>query len=182
VWKKNEPSYEPQSQPASPPARPSRSGQGPATIGPSITIKGDLTGEEDLLIQGKIEGNIILDKNSITVGKDGRIKADIRGRSIQVEGEVVGNLYGKEEVVIRASGRVEGNLIAPRVTLEDGSRFKGAIDMESRSKKSDTPPPPKKPQELKVDPAAPSHKSVEAADKTDPSHPQQTLQGSAIRR
>lgn len=105
------------------------SGGGLATIGPSITIRGALTGGEDLCLQGRLEGEISVAEHSITVGSAGRVKADVYGRSIYVEGEVEGNLFGKDEVVIRASGKVIGNVTAPRVTLENGSHFRGSIDM-----------------------------------------------------
>lgn len=103
-----------------------------ATIGPSITIKGDLTGDEDLVIQGRVEGKVDLKQNNLTVGKNGRIKANVFGKLICVEGEVEGDLFGQEQVIVRASGQVRGNISAPRVTLEDGARFKGGIDMESQ--------------------------------------------------
>ena len=101
-----------------------------AALGPTIFIKGDLTGEEDLIIQGRVEGEVRLKGNNVTVGESGQVKADIHGKSIHIEGQVKGNLYGVQEVVIRASGRVQGNIVSPRVTLENGSKFKGAIDME----------------------------------------------------
>lgn len=101
-----------------------------ATIGPSIKIKGNLSGNEDLVIQGRIDGEILLKQNQVTVGKSGKVKADIHGKSIHVEGEVRGDLVGSEEVIIRASGKVQGNIVAPRVTLDNGSKFKGSIDME----------------------------------------------------
>ncbi|MDA2923612.1 polymer-forming cytoskeletal protein, partial [Acidobacteria bacterium AH-259-L09] len=102
-----------------------------AIIGPSISIKGELTGEEDLLIQGRVEGKIKLKKNNITVGKKGRIKANIYGKIISIEGEVEGDLFGVEKIVLRQSGVVRGNITAPRVNLEDGAKFKGSIDMDS---------------------------------------------------
>jgi cytoskeletal protein CcmA (bactofilin family) len=130
AWKRNEPPP-----PAAPPPQsvpqPSRRPGESATIGASIRIKGDLSGDEDLLVQGQIQGTIKLQSHNVTVGPSGRVKADIRGRTIRVEGEVDGNLYGEEEIVIRASGRVQGNLQAPRVTLENGSNFKGSIDMDA---------------------------------------------------
>ena len=130
AWKRNEPQPHaaPPVQPAAPPARRSTES---ATIGASIRIKGDLSGDEDLLIQGQIQGKIKLQSHNVTVGPSGRVKADIHGRTIRVEGEVDGNLFGEEEIVIRASGRVQGNLQAPRVTLENGSNFKGSIDMDA---------------------------------------------------
>ncbi len=105
-----------------------------ATIGASILIQGDLTGEEDLLIQGRVEGRIELRKYNLTVGDKGRVKADINARIISVEGEVEGNLFAEEKIIVRKSGKVKGNLVAPRVGLEDGSTFKGSIDMDSSSR------------------------------------------------
>ena len=107
-----------------------------ATIGPSIQIKGDPSGDEDLLIQGQVNGEIRLPKNKVMIGASGRVQADVYGKSIQVEGQVKGNLYGAEDVVVRASGRVQGNIVGPRVTLENGANFKGSIDMEPASKES----------------------------------------------
>lgn len=100
-----------------------------AVIGPSLVVKGDVSGDEDLVIQGKVEGKVALKNNSVTVGKDGQVKADLYGKMINVEGTVQGNLYGDEKIVVRQSGKVQGNLQAPRVTLEDGAQFKGSIDM-----------------------------------------------------
>lgn len=130
AWKRNEPDP-PAAPPPQPVSQPSRQPADSATIGASIRIKGDLSGDEDLLVQGQIQGTIKLQSHNVTVGPSGRVKADIRGRTIRVEGEVDGNLYGEEEIVIRASGRVQGNLQAPRVTLENGSNFKGSIDMDA---------------------------------------------------
>lgn len=104
-----------------------------AIIGPSITIKGDVTGEEDLVIQGRVEGKVDLAQHNVTVGSNGRIKANIFGRSVTVEGEVEGDLHAEEQIAIRKSGKVRGNVSAPRVTIEDGAMFKGAIDMERKT-------------------------------------------------
>jgi cytoskeletal protein CcmA (bactofilin family) len=103
-----------------------------AIIGPSITIKGDVTGEEDLLIQGRVEGKVDLAQHNVTVGANGRIKANIFGRSVTVEGEVEGDLHAEEQIAIRKSGKVHGNISAPRVTIEDGAMFKGSIEMERK--------------------------------------------------
>ncbi len=100
-----------------------------AVIGPSISIKGELSGEEDLMIQGRVEGTIDLKKNNVTVGRTGHIKADIYGKVISIEGEVQGNLFGEEKIVVRESGVVRGNMRTPRFSLEDGAKFKGSIDM-----------------------------------------------------
>jgi cytoskeletal protein CcmA (bactofilin family) len=132
----------PQPEPASPPPPiatasptspspepPRRSGER-ATIGPSIFIKGDLAGEEDLVIEGRVEGKVDLKQHNVTIGKNGRVKADVFGRVVTVEGEVDGNVFAAEQAVLRQSGAVRGNITSPRVTLEDGSRFKGSIDMD----------------------------------------------------
>lgn len=105
-------------------------GTEPATIGPSIRIKGELTGEENLVIEGSVEGTIHLEKNDLTIGANGRIKADIHAKGVIVEGELQGDIVGTEKVIIRRSGNMRGNIVAPRVTLEDGAMFKGSIEME----------------------------------------------------
>lgn len=112
-----------------------------ATIGPSIFIKGDLTGEEDLVIEGRVEGRVDLKQNNVTVGKNGRVKADVFGRVVTIEGEVDGNVFAREQAILRQSGAIKGNITAPRVVLEDGSRFKGSIDMEPPREAGVTPAP-----------------------------------------
>ena len=99
-------------------------------IGPSIKIKGEVTGDEDLLIQGKVEGTINLNDHEVSVGQSGQVAADIQAKTIRIEGEVTGDISGNENVVISKSGNVRGNIVAPRVTLEDGAIFKGSIDMD----------------------------------------------------
>ncbi len=116
----------------------STGGNEQAVIGSSITIKGDLTGEEDLVIQGKVEGTIRLNQYNVTVGKNGRIKADIYAKGIKIDGEVDGNLYGEEQVVIRKTGHVRGNIKAPKVGMEEGCRFKGSVEMDAVPAKKET--------------------------------------------
>jgi cytoskeletal protein CcmA (bactofilin family) len=103
-----------------------------ATIGPSIIIKGDLSGGEDLVIEGRVEGRVDLKQHNVTVGRSGRVKADIFGKIVTVEGEVDGNVFAQEQAILRQAGAIRGNITAPRVILEDGSRFKGSIDMEAK--------------------------------------------------
>lgn len=123
----------PQSSGPAAPERPARPSTGqPAVIGPSITIKGDLSGEEDLVIEGQVEGEVVLKQHRIVIGSGGRLKANVQGQKIHVEGAVEGNLLGEQEVVIRKTGRVTGNITAPRVTLEDGCKFRGNVDMNPR--------------------------------------------------
>jgi cytoskeletal protein CcmA (bactofilin family) len=101
-----------------------------AVIGPSIQIKGDLSGEEDLIIQGKVNGTIQLREKSLTVGSQGQVDANVLAHSIIVEGQVTGDLYGSERVSIRKTGKVQGNIVSPKVSLDEGCRFKGSIDMD----------------------------------------------------
>jgi cytoskeletal protein CcmA (bactofilin family) len=136
MWKKNEArTYTPQTPTPTPTPvnQPERSKKELSIIGPSITVKGELFGKEDLEVQGKVEGTISLKKHSVSVGENGRVKADIHAKSIQIGGDVKGNLFGEDEVVLLQSGRVEGDIKASRVTLENGSKFKGSIDMEPKS-------------------------------------------------
>lgn len=99
-------------------------------IGASIVIKGTVSGDEDLLVQGKVEGSIELKNNEVSVGQSGRVSADVSAKTVKIDGEVTGDIHGGENVVISKSGRVRGNIVAPRVTLEDGAIFKGSIDMD----------------------------------------------------
>jgi cytoskeletal protein CcmA (bactofilin family) len=101
-----------------------------AVIGRSIHINGDLRGEEDLRIEGDVNGTIQLKNNSLTIGKDGKIKADVYAKAVTVDGLMEGDIYGAERVNIRKNARVLGNITAPRVSLEDGARFKGSIEMD----------------------------------------------------
>jgi cytoskeletal protein CcmA (bactofilin family) len=141
MWKKSEtepsnpqPAAAPPIQPLPAPRNPAPQIKEHAIIGPTISIRGDLTGEEDLLIEGRVEGKIELRKHSVTIGKNGRIKADIYGKTITIEGMVEGNLYGEEQLIVRQSGTVHGNIVSPRVALEDGSNFKGSIDMSPKER------------------------------------------------
>lgn len=101
-----------------------------AVIGPSIHIEGDLRGEEDLIIEGEVTGTIHLTDHSLTVGSKGKIHADVYAHTIVVDGTLEGDLYGAERVAIRKSGQVRGNIVSPRVSLEDGGRFKGSVEMD----------------------------------------------------
>ncbi len=92
-----------------------------------------------MLIQGRVEGRIDLKKNNITVGKSGRIKGDIYGKVISIEGEVRGNLVGEERIVLRQSGRVRGDMRAPRITLEEGAKCKGDIDTDFNGEEKQPP-------------------------------------------
>ena len=101
-----------------------------AVIGPGIHIKGDISGDENLIIEGKVDGKILLDTHQVDIGQGGRVNADITAKVIKIAGEVRGDLSATEKVVISRSGNVHGNIVAPRMTLEDGAIFKGSIDMD----------------------------------------------------
>jgi cytoskeletal protein CcmA (bactofilin family) len=145
MWKKDEPTAQPQPQTAPPapaaappvavaPAAPTPAApRERATIGQSITVVGDISGDEDLTVLGTVEGRIDLSQNSVTVGRTGKVKADVFAKNVSVEGDVHGNVYAGEAIVLRKSGGVHGNLTSPRVTLEDGCKFKGSIDMDPQS-------------------------------------------------
>ena len=137
MWKKEEDGQQAPTAPDNSPERPRPAKQASApalaaeqaTIGRSITIRGDVTGDEDLLIQGKIEGTVDLKQHSVTVGPQGRVKANLAGRTVTVEGEVDGDIRGQEQVSLKADSRVHGDIVSPRVVLEDGATFLGSIDM-----------------------------------------------------
>lgn len=104
-----------------------------AIIGPSIHINGDLRGEEDLIIEGTVNGTIHLSDNSLTIGSNGKVKADVYAHSVYVDGTLDGDLFGYERVAIRKSGRVGGNVVSPRVSLDDGGQFKGTVEMDQQA-------------------------------------------------
>ena len=103
-----------------------------ANLGKSITISGDLTGEEDLVIEGKVEGKVTLPNSVLTIGANGAIKAEVQAKSVVVIGRVAGNVRGTERVEIQASGIVEGDVIAPRLIVAEGAVVNGSIQMTSK--------------------------------------------------
>ncbi len=117
-----------------------RVGSGAAGIGPSIAVKGEVSGAEDLLIEGRVQGKVTVHKHRVTVAAGGKVEADIVGRSITVDGEVLGNLVADECVAIRKTGRVQGNLTAPRVILENGAKLRGSVDMRPEASGDKGPP------------------------------------------
>jgi cytoskeletal protein CcmA (bactofilin family) len=101
-----------------------------ATIGPSIHVKGELMGNEDLVIEGRIEGIVRLRDHHLTVGKSATILATVEAKSIRVEGNVQGDVQASERVELAAGSSVVGDVTAPRVSIADGARFKGSVDMD----------------------------------------------------
>jgi cytoskeletal protein CcmA (bactofilin family) len=104
-----------------------------SVLGPTLKFKGELTAEEDLLIQGTVEGSIKHTSN-LTIGKEGTVKADVKAEHISVEGKVDGDLVGRTSVVVKESANVTGNIFSPTVTLREGSKFNGKIDMSGSTK------------------------------------------------
>ncbi len=100
-----------------------------AVIGAKITFKGELSGAEDLLIEGHVDGNIDLGDHHLIIGSQGIIKANIKAKTITIEGSVDGDVIAKELITVKTNSKVNGNLKAERVNLEDGAKFRGGIDM-----------------------------------------------------
>jgi cytoskeletal protein CcmA (bactofilin family) len=99
-------------------------------IGKSVVIKGELSGSEDLTIEGQVEGKIELRQNVLTIGPNGKIKAQVFAKAVIVLGEVTGNVTASEKVDIRDNGSVDGDLVSPRVAIAEGAHFRGSIDMQ----------------------------------------------------
>jgi cytoskeletal protein CcmA (bactofilin family) len=100
-----------------------------ATIGKSLVIKGEVTGSESLYIDGRVEGSINLSGNRVTIGRNGVVSANISAREIVVLGKVRGNLTASDRVDIRSDGSLTGDVVAARISIEDGAFFKGGIDI-----------------------------------------------------
>jgi cytoskeletal protein CcmA (bactofilin family) len=122
--------------PASVPA----AGSEQATIGKSLVIKGEVTGSESLYIDGRVEGSIHLPGNRVTVGKNGVIAANITAREAVILGKVRGNVTATDRVDIRSEGSLTGDVIAQRISIEDGAFFKGGIDIRKPDVDEKAPP------------------------------------------
>ncbi len=114
-----------------------------AVIGKTINIKGTISGDENLIIEGTVDGSVDLPQHDLTIGESGKVTADLDAKVVKIDGEVTGDISGGEKVIVSKSGSVRGNIVAPRVTLEDGAKFKGSIDMDPSDSKStaSTPKP-----------------------------------------
>lgn len=136
------PAAKPEPAPAPSPARTASSGAAPvaptrtverkggqALIGKSLKIKGAISGHEDLYVDGEIEGTVELEENSLTVGPNGIVNADVKARDIKVLGKLTGNVRAGERVEISKTGSVEGDLTTTRIVIEDGAVFRGSIDI-----------------------------------------------------
>ena len=101
-------------------------------IGKSVVIKGELNGSEDLTIEGNVEGTIQLQEHVLTIGPNGRIKAQVFAKSVIVLGQVTGNVTATEKVDIRDNGSVDGDIVSPRVAIAEGAHFRGTVDMQRK--------------------------------------------------
>ena len=110
-------------------ARAPESGARASVLGPTLRFRGELSAQEDLIVQGSVEGSIT-HTQSLTIGTDGTLKGDIRARVIVIDGKVDGDLYATESVSIRATAKVKGNVFAPRVGITEGAFFQGQIEMQ----------------------------------------------------
>ena len=142
MWKRGEAVRPPTAtSPGSPPASVPEPTTGRTTerdmvsIGKSVIIKGELSGSEDLTIEGTVEGKIELRQNVLTIGPNGKIKAQVFAKSVIVQGEVHGNITATEKVDLRESGSVDGDVVAPRVAISEGAHFRGSIDMQKAGTK-----------------------------------------------
>jgi cytoskeletal protein CcmA (bactofilin family) len=118
-------------------------------IGKSVVIKGELNGSEDLTIEGHVEGTIQLKEHVLTIGPNGRIKAQVFAKSVIVLGEVTGNVTASDKVDIRDNGSVDGDIVSPRVAIAEGAHFRGSVDMQRKG--GDKPQPAAKPAEKQAE-------------------------------
>ena len=106
-----------------------RSGRAQAQIGKALKLKGEMTGSEDVYVDGEVEGTVELRENNLTVGPNGNVRANVKARSITVLGRLEGNVQAGERIEIRKTGSLQGDLVTPRIVIEDGAVFRGSIDI-----------------------------------------------------
>ena len=105
-----------------------------SVIGPTLRFKGELSANEDLIIEGQIEGVIAHHEKNLTVGKEGRVKANIAARTVEIYGYVEGDVRGEESVKLAESAVVKGNIFCARIIMANGAQFSGSVDMSQRTK------------------------------------------------
>ncbi|MFQ5458922.1 MAG: polymer-forming cytoskeletal protein [Myxococcota bacterium] len=108
-------------------------------IGKSVCVKGEITGDEDLTIEGKVEGKIELKNHDLVIGSSAQIRAEVTAKNVEIIGSVIGNVIATERVEIREVGSLEGDIVAPRVNIVDGAHFKGSVDMAKSTATGDKP-------------------------------------------
>jgi len=162
MWKRDEAVRPPSGQPAAQPPQPAPAGPAATpnrpesshklerdivNIGKSVVIKGELNGSEDLTIEGQVEGTIQLRDHILTIGANGKIKAQIFAKAVIVLGTVNGNVTATEKIDIRDNGSVDGDIVSPRVAIAEGAHFRGSVDMQrtkapAAAAKTETKPAP----------------------------------------
>jgi cytoskeletal protein CcmA (bactofilin family) len=128
------PQHQPQYQQTTSPDMRGQIERDKVNIGKSVVIKGELSGSEDLTIEGHVEGRIELRDNVLTIGPNGKIRAEVFAKSVIVLGEVAGNVTASEKVDIRDKGSVDGDIVSPRVAIAEGAHFRGSVDMQRSPK------------------------------------------------
>lgn len=108
-----------------------------AHIGKSVIIKGELSGSEDLFIDGEVEGSIELKQNSVTIGPNGRVKAKITAKTVVLEGKVNGNIFGTERVELRGASVVTGDIVTQRIVIAEGASFQGSVNQGSANQEGE---------------------------------------------
>jgi cytoskeletal protein CcmA (bactofilin family) len=126
-----------------------------AVLGPTLKFKGELSAEEDFILQGSLEGSIN-NPQCVTIGTDGTVIGDIKARVITIDGKIEGDLYGDESVVVHESGRVTGNIYAPRVGIVEGAFFSGRIEMGGKQAASSNARPAASAKSNSTGPVVPS--------------------------
>lgn len=174
MWKRDE-AVKPISQPPAPapPPAPSvspapqpelrRMERDVVNIGKSVVIKGELNGSEDLTVEGHVEGKIELKDHVLTIGPNGKIKAQVFAKAVIVLGEVNGNVTATEKVDIRDGGSVDGDIVSPRVAIAEGAHFRGSVDMQRKGQSAQAPAAAAKPAAAAAASAAPAPAAQPAA-------------------
>jgi cytoskeletal protein CcmA (bactofilin family) len=103
------------------------------TIGPSLSIQGEISSDEDLIIEGRVGGHIVMKNAALTIGRQAHVEADVRGARVQVLGAIQGNIAATERIELAPTAAVVGDLTADRIVLTDGATFNGRIDMDKRT-------------------------------------------------
>ena len=154
-------------EPAAPAQAPAPASSQSSLVGKTLLIKGDVYSEDEILIEGRIQGKITV-KNRVVIGRDGDVEAEIDAREIIIKGKVTGNVRGSQRVEIVPAGSLHGNILSPRVVIADSGFFEGSIEMKHRDEKGkvseEKPAADHSPQPQKgTDPAVQPHKGADAA-------------------
>lgn len=147
------PSFAPLAGPTSPAERRHPGGVEMANIGKSISIKGDVVGDEDTILEGRVEGRVSLRNHHLTIGPNGDVQGEVSAKQVTVVGKISGNVVASERIEVRETGRIQGDLIAPRLTVAEGAIINGAITMKEVGALGQTRAPEKKPEVAPAPPA-----------------------------